>query len=325
MTNLIVPFRAGRQPGENPAAVKLLDSGADVVLLADVSEFQPDIADAAYLQWSKAIVIRAMYGDAHDDGAWYGGARRAALLAGGCRFLGIYQYLVAGQDVTAQARAFCQLLGTLNPGEYPIADIEEGSGDLQQAWVTWANVVYSELGFAPGDYSGLNFAAAHGLAPVDWVAAYGTAEPAVPHKLWQFTDSYAIPGVGTADCSLFHGTIDQLAALAYGGAQPAPSPVPSPVPVPVPPPVPAWQETMVNALPTLQNGSADQAGQVLFVHRVQQLVNGISAWNSLGIALTVDGSFGPATEAGVKQIQQHFGLTQDGIVGPQTWGALIAG
>jgi hypothetical protein len=249
-------FRAGLGDGEHAASARL-DPGTlsgPQVLLADISEYQPDISDAAYLAWSKAIVIRAMYGDAHDDNAWYGGARRSQLLAGGCRFLGIYQYIVAGQDITAQARAFCRLLGHLNPGEYPVADIEEGSGSQLSRWQTWAHVVYDSLGFSPGDYSGEHFADAHGLAPVDWVAAYQASEPAVPHLLWQFTDNFQVPGVGPADCSVFHGTMDQLAAHAYGGTVPKPPPPEPPPPVVVP--VSADQE---DDMPTLQFSDAGTA------------------------------------------------------------------
>jgi hypothetical protein len=90
MSTKPVPFRAGRTKGPSIGAVDLeaLTAGPQV-MCADISEFQPSIADATYLAWSKAIVIRALYGDAHDDGAWYGGARRAALHAGGAQFLGI--------------------------------------------------------------------------------------------------------------------------------------------------------------------------------------------------------------------------------------------
>lgn len=78
---MVTPFRAGRTSGIQPQAAGPLFTGT-YTLLADCSEFQPDIADLTYLKWSKAIVIRAAYGDQHDDAAWYGGARRADLHAG---------------------------------------------------------------------------------------------------------------------------------------------------------------------------------------------------------------------------------------------------
>src|SRR6478752_231053 len=42
-----------------------------------------------------------------------------------------------------------------------------------------------------------------------------------------------------------------------------------------------------------------------------------------GHHVTVDGIFGPKTEAAVEQFQIADQLHVDGIVGPQTWGALV--
>jgi peptidoglycan hydrolase-like protein with peptidoglycan-binding domain len=42
-----------------------------------------------------------------------------------------------------------------------------------------------------------------------------------------------------------------------------------------------------------------------------------------GHRVTVDGDFGPRTEAAVRAFQHDSGLGVDGIVGPKTWGALV--
>jgi hypothetical protein len=245
-------FRAGGIPRGMP----LLGSSTRC-LLADISEFQPDLHDAAYLAWSKAIIIRAMYGDAHDDRAWFGGARRAALHAGGVQFLGLYQYLVAGQDAAAQAHALVDLLGPLRPGEVPICDLEEGDGNQASRYGAWRAVVvgaYPQLKDTPLGgpllYSGLNFAATHGLRP-DWVAAYQSTAPAMPHVLWQFSASFQVPGVGIADCSVYLGTVADLRALVTPKSRPAPRPDPQPAPTPVPEDEPMNLDTTIPSHPLL--------------------------------------------------------------------------
>lgn len=67
-------------------------------------------------------------------------------------------------------------------------------------------------------------------------------------------------------------------------------------------------------LPVLQYGAKGEA-----VRALQALLN------AHGAKLTIDGSFGPATRAAVRQYQKSKGLTIDGSCGPQTWGSLIKG
>jgi Putative peptidoglycan binding domain len=282
-----VPFRAGREA--LAATAQLATPSAvtgPVVLLADCSEFQPDITDQIYLAWSKAIVIRAAYGT-RTDRAWYGGDRRAQLHNHGVRFLGIYQYITASENPVAQALALAALIGTLRPGEKIIADIEEGAGSQQARWTAYAKTIGTALGDAPWDYSGEFFADAHALAPVDWVAAYGSREPGAPHKLWQFTDAFTVPGLPSpVDCSVFHGSIDELAALAWQGPKPVPRPV-------------------------LRQGMTGPA-----VRTLQE------ALNTHGYHLQVDGVFGPATKAAVRSFQVQHGLAADSICGQMTWAKL---
>jgi putative peptidoglycan binding protein/glycosyl hydrolase family 25 len=296
-----VPFRAGHGPQLLQARVLPQFTGPHV-LLGDVSEFQPDVADGTYLRWSEAIIIRATYGADHDDHAWYGGERRAKLHDGGAQFLGIYQYLRADQDAVEQARALVKLLGKLRPGEKVIADIEEGNGSQHARRAAWSHVISDALGDAPWDYAGRFYAAEHGLQPVDWIADYSSTEPSVSHRLWQFTDRYDIPGVGPCDCSVFRGSIAQLAQLAFQPSKPAPKPVPHPAP--------QWPAGVI-----LREGDHGEAVTVL-----QEALN---ATHLRGVRnITVDGAFGSQTLASVENFQKAKGLKVDGIAGPVTRSAL---
>jgi len=51
---------------------------------------------------------------------------------------------------------------------------------------------------------------------------------------------------------------------------------------------------------------------------IQDLLN-----QQIGAGLTVDGIFGPKTEAAVKAFQTKVKLSADGVVGPKTWPVLI--
>ena len=60
-----------------------------------------------------------------------------------------------------------------------------------------------------------------------------------------------------------------------------------------------------------QSGEAVRAAQHLLKHK-------------FGYLIVVDGTFGPETAEAVKGFQASINLTPDGLVGPQTWQALLA-
>jgi hypothetical protein len=64
---------------------------------------------------------------------------------------------------------------------------------------------------------------------------------------------------------------------------------------------------------TVQNGSSGDA--------VRAAQTELAAH---GYNVAVDGAFGPATDSAVRSFQSAHGLTADGVVGPQTWQALVS-
>jgi peptidoglycan hydrolase-like protein with peptidoglycan-binding domain len=67
--------------------------------------------------------------------------------------------------------------------------------------------------------------------------------------------------------------------------------------------------------PTIARGATGAA-----VRRLQRALR-----RTPNLSLVVDGAFGPATEAAVREFQQGEGLAVDGVVGPATWSALPDG
>ncbi len=201
------------------------------VLLPVLSEFQPhaDMPAIKHLNGGAAI-IRACYGAHHPDRAY----RNLRSSAAGFAFLGIYQYVVASQDIPSQSAAFCDLVGTLGAHEVPVIDLEEGDGDQSVRAAEWLSLTGVRLGKRPWLYSGENYAEHHGLAPIfngpqvhTWVAAYRSTEPALGHTLWQCTNGVTgihrtdWPGAGFCDTSVYHGTLAELSALVPGKPEPA--------------------------------------------------------------------------------------------------------
>lgn len=211
------------------------------LIVADYSQYQGTVTPPA----GQVVIIRAHNGMVPDSCF---AANRAAAHRAGCPAVGIYQSLPAAVDAYAGAKLFAATTGLLAPNEWPILDLEDGAGNLQARWQMWRGVIMAMLGRVAWLYSGLAFAQAHDLDP-DWVAAYGQAEPTIPHKLWQDTDTYPWPWA-RSDASVFHGSLAQF--LAATGISSAPittapaAPPAAPQPAAPEPVTSEPQEVLVN-------------------------------------------------------------------------------
>ncbi|MGZ0199485.1 GH25 family lysozyme [Streptomyces sp. RM1] len=128
-----------------------------------------------------------------------------------------------------------------------------------------------------------------------WIANYGGSPTPLPagwttYTIWQNADSGTFPG----DQDVFNGTTADLKTFAHGTYTPPP-----------PPPGSGW--------PVVSQGATGHSTTT-----IQYLLN------AHGSTLAVDGDFGPATRSAVLAFQSGKGLTADGIVGPDTWQALVS-
>jgi GH25 family lysozyme M1 (1,4-beta-N-acetylmuramidase) len=166
-------------------------------------------------------------------------------------------------------------------------------------WITAFSDRYrSRAGRAPAIYSTTdwwsqctgNYAGFGATNPL-WIANYSGTPLPLPHgwashTIWQYDDAGTFPG----DQNTFNGTLGDLRTFALGDY--------------TPPPVRAW--------PLLRQG---QTGRQ--VTTAQYLLD------AHGATVDVDGDFGPATRTAVVSFQSAHGLEPDGIVGPNTWQALV--
>ncbi len=74
-----------------------------------------------------------------------------------------------------------------------------------------------------------------------------------------------------------------------------------------------WTEAMMAELPLVRPHDSGEAVRT---------VQGLCAARRHPVV--IDGAFGPATAAAVREVQRDAGIAQDGIVGPLTWGALVS-
>ena len=210
--------------------------------MPDVSEFQTQSSGNApnwagiKKQNGGAAIISVGYGNAHLDHMFV--SNYTALKANKFSFIGLYHYVVAGQDIASQAKQFCNWIGPQSavfPGTVFIIDLEEGSGNQSSRANTWLNYVDKfygldklPLNMRSWLYSGQNFAVSQGLSPIfhsarrTWVAAYqGSEAGLLPHTLWQSTNGQVganitnWSGAGKCDTSIAHHSVAELAAMGW--------------------------------------------------------------------------------------------------------------
>ena len=129
-----------------------------------------------------------------------------------------------------------------------------------------------------------------------WTAHYGLGEHICGPSS---CGALSVDADGTQWCENAMGrTLDQSLLLDSFFGTPAPSP--------------NWQEAMLQALPVVQQGAT---GAV--VRTVQGLLC------ARGYTVVIDGDYGPATTKGVEDLQRAAGLSVDGVVGEQTYPALL--
>jgi hypothetical protein len=213
--------------------------------MPDVSEFQTVSAGSApnwagiKKQNGGAGIIRVGYGNAHLDHMFV--SNYTALKANKFPFIGLYHYVVAGQDIASQAKAFCAWIGPASaifPGTVFMMDLEEGAGNQSSRANAWLNAVdhFYGLDKLPLDrrswlYSGQSFAVSQGLAPIfnsarhTWVASYKATETGLlPHTLWQSTNGVvganitSWAGAGRCDTSIGHHSVAEFAAMGWKGS-----------------------------------------------------------------------------------------------------------
>jgi GH25 family lysozyme M1 (1,4-beta-N-acetylmuramidase) len=281
------------------------------LLVPDLSEWQGEVNWGLVRSEYPAAIIR-VYNGGRADSQYT--RNRSQAHAHGIRALGLYAFLIPGGAgaIEHQAQEFVDLVGSLLPGEWVIVDYE-ANGLHPDMLKTWLAYVGKRLhGTEPWLYASEYVFRTEGLAadvPATrtWLAAYGPNEPREGHELWQYTDHRAVPGVptGFADCSTFHGTVEQLLAVVKGAPAPTPGPTTHPrFPYPV----------------GIRPGSSNPSARPL------QKALKLTGWMAHDVAES--DHYGPATESSVggfneKHHLNAVGVRYDPAIGPHGWALLM--
>lgn len=280
----------------------------------DISEWQ-DVSPTAYRNYD-FVVIKATEGKTYDDVNMTRHAQNA--LANG-QLIGFYHYArPENNSAEDEAEHFVRVVKPYIGKAILALDYEGTALNYGAAWaLKWLDAVYQKTGVRPLIYlqgsQVRNYESVmkknYGL----WAAHWGVDSPSIApwsfYAMWQYRGD-------PLDLDLFNG--DKETWMAYANPSGAAA---------TPTPTQAKTETK-NETKTENRGgyvevkvkeiSKGDKGNVVATLQGALIAHGFSC-GSYG----ADGDFGPATDAAVRKYQKAKGLAADGIVGANTWGALL--
>lgn len=275
----------------------------------DVSAWQGSI------NWNKVkgdgVEVVILKAGGSDDGFYtdskfeenYKGAKAVGLKVGAYYFVG--HDFVSAEDGVADADRFIEIIKGKKFDAPLYVDVEATSPSTK-AGTTQATIEFCTRLEKSGYMAGIYASEVSGFRDrlddaklksfVHWVACYGSEKPDIPYVGWQYSSSGKISGIdGNVDMDEFKDlseTIIQNGLNGYEKGEKQPQKE-------------SQKEYTIETsnLPVLHEGCTGEA---------------VKVWQSI-LGVTIDGSFGPATDRATREYQKRHGLLVDGSVGPQTW------
>lgn len=138
------------------------------------------------------------------------------------------------------------------------------------------------------------------------------------------------PGKGSTPAPVFTPT-PQPEPSPTGPSAPVPTPVPAPATTPVPAPTstptPATTPAPTPTTPASSNSLSKYSSEppVLAIGSTGEPVLDVQSFLKQAGLYTgaIDGVFGAETQAAVEKFQDSKNLTSDGVIGPETWAAML--
>jgi peptidoglycan hydrolase-like protein with peptidoglycan-binding domain len=290
---------------------------------ADISEFQTPVNNSYPYQ---ALCIRSNDGTYQDKNfntnrSWCDQSVASGKLA---FYMIYYFYRPSGTGFsTCKSR-----IGTPNPKLVIMIDVESAGGAItgnQSGQINSEfNAAASFLGDARrvigyGNVYDLNALWPTKPAGIRLVVANYSSNPSYPGKFaHQYTDKGACAPFGTCDMNSADGMAisDLNNMFGFTGGPPPPQPTPTPPTTTAP----AFPYPSTDYLGTPRSDPHCHSG-----HYGPPDSNNVRTWqqqmHNRGWNITVDGDYGSQSQSVCISFQKEKGLSADGLVGPQTWGA----